>query len=139
MRSALLSRELIQELNPGKKSRLRQKATRWGSHLARPCHFRANELCGFPEIFCHKGRTCIHSFRKLTNLTFPTAYENGPATRAESCQQIRDPVPDHVAFVQRHLQVGGRLLEQTDLRFAAAAALPELGYFCFRMMQAVVD
>src|SRR5712692_3759732 len=116
-----------------------QKATWWGSHLTGSCHFRADELCSFPEIFCHKGRAYVRSFGELADFTLPAADENSSAASSGSGQQIGDPVSNQVAFLERDPQILGCLLKQANLRFAATAALPEFEHFCFRMMEAVVD
>src|SRR5713226_5459988 len=120
-------------------SRLCQETPGRGSHLAGSCHFRANELCSFPQIFCHKSWSHAWTFGELANLTFPAANENSSATSPGSGQQIGNSVSDHVAFVQGCLQVCSSLFQEADLRFAATATLSELSDSRFRMVQAVID
>src|SRR6266849_7462872 len=115
-----------------------QKAPWWGSCLAGSCHFRANKLCSFPQISCHKSWAHVWSFGELADITLPTAYENSSATSARSGQQVRDSVSNHVALVQQYAQVCSRLFEHADFRLSAPAALAKLRDFRFWMVEAVI-
>src|SRR5260370_10048703 len=92
----LLGRDCVSTARRERTSRLCQETPGQGSQLAGSCHFRANELCSFPQIFRHKSWTHIRSFGEPANLTLPTANENSSANTAGSDQQIGNSVPDHV-------------------------------------------
>jgi len=80
----------------------------------------------------------VRGFCELAYLALPTANKNGPATGAGSGHQVSDSISDHVALVQRHLQVRRRIFQHPYFRLSAIAALPQFANFRFRMMQAVI-
>ena len=104
-----------------------------------PLHFGLNEKGSVPETLRYEGRLNMRSLGELTDLALPAADEDSAAASSLSSQQVGYAISNHVAFLERHLEFHSRLLEQTDLRFAAAAGLAEIRSLRFRMMQTIKD
>jgi hypothetical protein len=83
-----------------KKSGARGEAIWFKGSSVSSNHFVTNQLCGLPEVLCDKRRVYPRILGKLTDLAFPTAYEDGPATSAKTGQHVWDSVPNHVALVE---------------------------------------